>query len=135
MQPFSFSKMRQSLGLKGESLRKKIMTTTNEWKVQSGNTSSSSDFFASASEGVRSQNLDLKPADAPFPEPPSPRKHQHEMWAKLMRKKICVVQDFLMSIEAKEEGGEGEVPAGVWEALADLDRVRHELHNYSSNMA
>jgi len=41
---FSFSKMRQSLGQKGESLRQKIITTTNEWKEAAAKREGSASF-------------------------------------------------------------------------------------------
>ena len=144
---FSFSKMRQSLGQKGESLRKKIITTTSEWKTQTqpreGNGSistASSDFFASASDAIRSQTSTSprKPAevfsfsDPLMHPPPSPKQHQHEMWSQLLKKRIWTVQEFLMATEARDNGD--KVPAGVWEALADLDRMQQELHHYAKNM-
>jgi hypothetical protein len=136
---FSFSKMRQNLGQKGESLRKKIITTTNEWKTQpsgSGSVPTSSDFFASASEAIRNHNIARQPtetvlfADPLMRPPPSPKQHQHEMWSRMLKKRIWTVQEFLISIESNEK----KAPREVWEALADLDRMQQELHNYSVNM-
>jgi len=49
-------------------------------------------------------------------------------------KKIWTVQQFLLDLESREN--EGTVPTGVWEALADMDRMQRELLNYSqSNMS
>jgi hypothetical protein len=141
---FSFSKMRQSLGQKGESLRKKIITTTSEWKTPSSGSgsnnmpSTSTDIFASASEAIRNHNMARNPtetllfADPLMHPPPSPKQHQHEMWSQMLKKRIWSVQEFLMSIESNDS--ENKVPREVWESLADLDRMQQELHNYSLNM-
>ena len=145
---FTFSNMRRTLEKKSESLRKKIITTTNEWKEaakresSSGSISTSSDIFASGSEVMRDHTAIKPPQPVPFVDPvmrqtfqglpPSPRQHQHQRWSSLLEQRILTVQEFLMALEAKE-GGE-KVPGEVWEALADVDRIRRELHNYSMSM-
>jgi hypothetical protein len=149
---FNFSKVRQALGQKGESLRKKIITTTNEWKdaakrESSDNlsaTSPNSDMLATASEALRNHSASRRPTETVLfgdplmhppvqASPPSPRQHQHEMWSQLLTQRIWTMQQFLMAIESNDGGG--TVPQEVWEALADMDRMQHELHNYSRNMA
>jgi hypothetical protein len=71
----------------------------------------------------------------------------HSAWSQHMQSKIWVLQEFLMAVEQQgtmtnpEGGGGGDntspgiqaapVPREVWEALADLDRVQHEIKNYS----
>ena len=158
---FNLSKMRQTLGQKGESLRQKIITTTNEWKEAasretsaSGNSftgfATNSDMIATATQAIRNNTGSTRPtetvlfsdplmhpppAQSPAPvrgNPPSPRQHLHEMWSQLLKQKIWTVQHFCMSIESNENGR--TVPREVWEALADMDQMRHELHNYSLNM-
>jgi hypothetical protein len=144
---FSFSKMRTTLGQRGESLRNKIITTTNEWKEasqreSSGNLSVSSDIFATAGEAIRHNASARRPTETvlfgdplmhPPATPPSPRQHQHSMWSQLLNQRIWVVQEYLMSVESNE--GTSKVPREVWEALADMDRIQQELHNYSINMS
>lgn len=151
---FSFSKMRHSLGQKGESIRKKILTATNEWKKESGTGSASqsqhsTDLFSHASEAIRQGTFNLYPTEnganfsdplmnpsspGAMPAPPSPRKHQHARWAQLLRERIMVVQQYLMEVESSEDNG-SKVPPEVWEAMADMQRMQQELHNYSMNMS
>lgn len=151
---FSFSKMKQSLEKKGESWRKKIIVATNDWKKEGGGGAPSqdgsggggSDFFGSlvdpnrsnvyqqrTSTGINSLFADPLSAgpSAALPEPPSPRKHQHAKWSELLDQRIMIVQQFLMSVEAKEQDG---IPKEVWEAMADMQSMQHELLNYSRTM-
>jgi TBC1 domain family protein 5 len=157
---FSFSKMRQSIGQKGESLRRKIITTTNEWKEVAGkrDISGGSFTFSGPSQsfdplgGLVAHDLNgqynessmqgpsqsVSPSDARTlyqqqQLPKSPRQHQHEMWSKLLQQKIWTVQEFLIALESKEN--KGTVPREVWEALADMDQMHRELLNYSRSMA
>lgn len=152
---FSFSKMRHSLGQKGESLRQKIVTATNEWK-RDISTGSNSDLFGnlnnynnpmSAPQSAHQQQLQpqsmsfgtdplLHPPSTPvggtvFQSPPSPRQHQHAKWSEVLKSRLYVVQQFLMTVEEQEKS---KVPPEVWEAMSDIQRMQQELHNYSINM-
>jgi len=160
---FSFSKMKDSLGKKSESIRKKIITATNEWKRENSNGSASqysvaSDIFATATDAIRRSNPTetvsfslvggdplRSPSSPPhsshmMPVPPSPLKHQHARWAQGLHERILVLQNYLMSIEeaannSQTESSEGKVPSQVWEAMADMQRMQQELYNYSVNMS
>mmetsp|Transcript_52533 Transcript_52533/g.58717 ORF Transcript_52533/g.58717 Transcript_52533/m.58717 type:complete len:641 (+) Transcript_52533:101-2023(+) len=152
---FSFHKMRQSLGQTGESLRKKIITTTVEWKATNQNsaknpsnnpcqqplsgfqtgygdfTNTNTNLATSPPAGVADGVLTLPGtahtrADAVLN---TPKQRQHEMWSQLLQRQIWTVQQFLLDLESKEN--KGSVPRGVWEALADMDRMQRELLNYS----
>jgi hypothetical protein len=57
------------------------------------------------------------------------------MWSQLLKEKIWTVQEFLMSNESNDGNGRNNIPREVWEALADMDRMQNELHNYAMNMA
>ncbi|KAL3908334.1 MAG: hypothetical protein SGILL_008521 [Bacillariaceae sp.] len=159
---FSFSKMRQSLERKAESLGQKLVNKTNEWKESSSRETSTGSFPPGSSQsfdplaGLRAHSM---PNDAAYhtgggqdsstamgqnctaitatttalPQPMSPKQYQHEMWSQMLQRKIMTVQEFLMALEARES--EGIVPKDVWEALADMDRMQRELLNYSRNMA
>lgn len=148
---FSFSKMAQSLGQKSESIRKKITTATNEWKRESSGGSSqysvSADIFASAGEAIRQGTYNLNPTETvifndpstssphgSMPAPPSPRKHQHARWSQGLNERLLVVQNYLMAVESSEENS-SKVPPEVWEAMAAMQRMQQELHNYSINMS
>jgi hypothetical protein len=138
---FSFHKMRQSLGQKGESLRKKILTTTVEWKEAASRRDSDLPSFDPLGGMAINQNantslLPTYPAAgvatgvvAQSGTVSTPKQHQHEMWSQLLQQKIWTVQEFLLDLESKEN--KGSVPRGVWEALADMDRMQRELLNYS----
>mmetsp|Transcript_6760 Transcript_6760/g.16601 ORF Transcript_6760/g.16601 Transcript_6760/m.16601 type:complete len:411 (-) Transcript_6760:29-1261(-) len=159
---FSFHNMRHSLGQKGELFRKKIITTTVEWKEAATRLDSSTAFdpFLAKTANIHQRNqgsprivsnqgaqwqeqnadfqrrhvdLSVPTADSTSIRSPAipitPRQHQHEMWAKLLQQKIWTVQQFLLDLESKESTG--SVPRGVWEALADMDRMQRELFNYS----
>lgn len=169
---FSFHNMRQSLNQKSESLRKKIITTTVEWKEAASRRDSNLPFDPHLGGGstihpnIRATRSENKGQDQQRPNtqrgygdfenpntlllptsleagatgsvdstgiPITPKQHQHEMWSKLLQQKIWTVQQFLLDLESKENAG--LVPRDVWEALADMDRMQRELHNYSrSNM-
>lgn len=163
---FSFSKMKDTLGKKSESLRQKIMTATNEWNWENSHGEAgqsnnhfclpSTDIFTAAGEVLRQgsqwQNLgpggvatsDPSRNPGAMPEPPSPQKHQHATWSHGMKERILILQNYLMTIESsspheeKADNGTGEeqrkVPTEVWEAMADLQRMQQELHNYSLHM-
>ena len=138
---FSFHKMRQSWGQKGESFRKKILTTTVEWKEAASRRDSDLPSFDPLGGMSTNQNANtsLLPtyeaagvATGVVAQPgtvSTPKQHQHEMWSQLLQKKIWTVQEFLLDLESKEN--KGSVPRGVWEALADMDRMQRELLNYS----
>ena len=165
---FSFQNMRQSLEKKSESLRKKIITTTVEWKEAASRLDSNVTFdpltaisatinqdaqmptSGSLSEngqrhglhqqqppdyvrgghlGSAATKADMTSSAASPAIPNTPRQHQHEMWSKILQKKIWTVQQFLLDLESKEN--KGIVPSSVWEALADMDRMQRELLNYS----
>jgi len=174
---FSFQNMKQSLGQKSESLRKKIITTTVEWKEAASRRDGSVPFDPLLGVTATIQQYDQMPASrslgnqgqihglqrqqqqqqqhadfqrgygnftTPAPNiatstaspavPITPKQHQHEMWSRLLQQKIWTVQQFLLDLESREN--EGTVPTGVWEALADMDRMQRELLNYSqSNMS
>jgi hypothetical protein len=157
---FSFSKMKDSLGKKSESIRKKIITATNEWNRETSNGSSqfslSTDIFSAAGDALRRSNGNVasdtrihsdplrhpgsNTTSTPMPEPPSPLKHQHMRWSQGLNDRILILQNYLMSIECSslqvnESGGERKVPSEVWEAMADLQRMQQELHNYSMYMS
>ena len=157
---FSFSKMKDTLGKKSESIRKKIITATNEWSRENNNGSAQfslpSDIFAAAGDVLRQGSFvpsgnsdDLANSDPlrnpgrttmPLPEPPSPRKHQHARWSQGLNERIMILQNYLMVIESSishtdESGGSRKVPPEVWEAMADLQRMQQELHNYSLYMS
>lgn len=135
---FSFSQMRQTLGQKGVSLRKKIV---DEWKQQQEQREDgNSGHFMNAPKANNSFSPTLTPGDPnlfpdPLSHPPSnplsPKQHQHDMWSQLLKTKIWTVQHYLMKIESKETGQ--KVPSEVWEALVELDRMQRELHNYSKS--
>ena len=136
----------------------KLVTKTNEWKEAAAKRENSMGSLSTQSfdplGGLRTHSM---PTDAhhsgPAPDmmqhggmppnaatngmalqqPMSPRQFQHERWSQLLQQKIMTVQEFLMALEAKES--EGTVPKEIWEALADMDRMQRELHNYSRNMA
>jgi hypothetical protein len=146
---FSFGSLRQQLGQTGKSLRKKIITTTNEWKQQHNdniNKQNSNNANRGQQQYAANPNLFVDPLMYPNPSTPtaithqqqqqqqplSPKQHQHQMWSKLLKNKIWTVQDYLMKIESKETGE--NVPGEVWEALVDLDRMQRELHNYANSM-
>lgn len=146
---FSFSKMKLSLGQKGESIRKKIITATNEWKRETSTGSfsqysTSSDMFGTSNDAVGHNNYhrnSIEPLlfndplmNPTSPLPPSPRKHQHARWSQGLKERILIVQHYLMSIESNEHEGSG-VPPEVWEAMADMQRMQQELHNYSMSMS
>lgn len=139
---FSFSKMKQSLGQKGESIRKKIITATNEWKRESSSSSGADgmandptlpqyNYHRSSTETALFNDPLLNPTS---PLPPSPRKHQHARWAQGLKERMLVVQNYLMTIESQEQQG-SKVPPEVWEAMADMQRMQQELFNYSMNMS
>lgn len=177
---FSFHNMRQSLGQKSESLRKKILTTTVEWKEATSRRDSNIPFDpllgvagtiypnnqmpstttlrdqGQQHQHQHQQHTDFQRGYGEFTHPNTvllsttqaagaatsgvsaavpiaPKQHQHEMWSQLLQQKIWTVQQFLLDLESKEN--KGLVPRGVWEALADMDRMQRELLNYSrSNM-
>jgi hypothetical protein len=149
---FSFSKMRHSLGQKGESIRKKIITATNEWKRDANGGSAQysipADLFGQPGGAIPQSSFNLNPTEpvplnnplmnpsvpGTMPEPPSPRKHQHSRWAQVLKERVMVIQQYLMSVEASEHT-DSKVPPEVWEALADMQRMQQELHNYSINMS
>jgi hypothetical protein len=140
---FSFHKMKQSLGQKGESLRKKIITTTFDWKEATSKLDiSSSSFDHTISTVTNSNNKTLRGYNDYtsshtnlIPDGPSatgivtPKQHQHEMWSQLLQQKVWILQKFLIDLESKEN--KGKVPDNVWVALADMDRMQRELLNYS----
>jgi hypothetical protein len=154
---FSFYNMRHSLGQKGELFRKKIITTTAEWKEAASRLESSTAFdpllattatFHQSNHAQkqvmqrREQKADSQRGYVDFSVskadktaspvvPIEPRQHQHEMWSKLLQQKIWTVQQFLLDLESKENTG--TVPRNVWEALADMDRMQNELFNYSKS--
>ena len=161
---FSFSKMKDTLGKKSESIRKKIITATNEWSRENNNNNNSgssqfsipSDIFAAAGDVLRqgsfvSSGHSDDPVNSdplrnpgrtnmPMAEPPSPRKHQHARWSQGLNERILILQNYLMVIESSssqtdESGGPRKVPPEVWEAMADLQRMQQELHNYSKYMS
>lgn len=147
---FSFAQMGQALGQKGESWRKKIIATTNEWKQQAAANQRDMEGFTPTQQNIYTPNKTISESrlfsdhftnpltigSTPEPtmssRPKSPRQHQHEMWAKLLKTKIWTVQDYLMKIESKETGQ--KVPGEIWEALVDLDRIQRELHNYANSL-
>lgn len=162
---FSFHHMRQSLNEKSESLRKKIITTTVEWKEAASRRDSSVPFDPLLGVTSAMQSTKISPGlvtkgnghqphrgygDSNNPNvalfgtvlptgtassptsaivPSTPKQHQHEMWSKMLQQKIWTVQQFLLDLESKEN--QGSVPRGVWEALADMDKMQRELLNYS----
>lgn len=141
---FSFSQMRQTLGQKSESLRKKIVNEwkqqqalSNEWKEQqtqrevgnSGNFMNPEKTSFSPSPTNANPSIPIDPLLHPPSAPLSPKQHQHEMWSQLLKTRIWTVQDYLMKIESKESGQ--KVPGEVWEALVEMDRMQRELHNYA----
>lgn len=143
---FSFSKMKLSLGQKGESIRKKIITATNEWKRESssGSTLNSASSDVGATDATRQYNFHRNSTETALfhdpllnpssPLPPSPRKHQHARWSQGLKERILIVQNYLMTIESQEQQS-SKVPAEVWEAMADMQRMQQELLNYSNNMS
>lgn len=58
---FSFSKMRQTLGRSSESLKQKIITTTNEWKEASARRESNNGNFSSMAPGARAGSASFDP--------------------------------------------------------------------------
>jgi hypothetical protein len=160
---FSFTNLRQSLGQKSESLKQKIITTTNEWKDAAARRETNTGNFSSHSvdplgglfthhlqnSNINSSARQTDPASHHFgvpamherttmvgaapSQPKTPKQHQHEMWSQLLQQNILTVQQFLMALESKEN--KGTVPKGVWEALADMDRMQRELLNYSRSMS
>jgi hypothetical protein len=114
--------------------------------------SASSDMMAAAGQVIRNHPILGKPTEEvlfadPLLNPQiMARNHIHSTWAQQMQSKIWTLQEFLMAVEQQgtmtnPEGGGGDnmspgiqaapVPREVWEALADLDRVQHEIQNYS----
>jgi Rab-GTPase-TBC domain len=159
--PFSFAKMKDSLGKKSESIRKKIVTATNEWNRENSNGSTqfslSSDILGAAGDVLRQASFRSNnnvacdtlpfygeplgsPRSMPMPEPPSPMKHQHSRWAQGLNDRILILQNYFMTIESSsshdrdEHADERKVPSEVWEVMADLQRMQQELHNYSLRM-
>ena len=142
---FSFSKMKQSLGQKGESIRKKIITATNEWKRESSSGSSgTAPSDAMITDATRQYNYHRSSTETSLfhdpllnpssPLPPSPRKHQHARWSQGLKERLLIVQNYLMTIESQESES-SKVPPEVWEAMADMQRMQQELLNYSMNMS
>jgi hypothetical protein len=74
---FSFSKMRQTLGRSSESLKQKILTTTNEWKEAAVRRESSSGNISSTNPGVRAGSVSFDPLSGGlYPGVPGPHQHQ-----------------------------------------------------------
>eukprot|EP00934_Nitzschia_sp_Nitz4_P002206 Nitzschia sp. Nitz4//scaffold31_size150131//53596//55515//NITZ4_002822-RA/size150131-processed-gene-0.105-mRNA-1//1//CDS//3329547641//2206//frame0 len=155
--PFSFSKFKQSLGQTSESLRQKIIVATNEWKKETSGGSSSGGMgnpdrqvgqgpmgMGDPLSGLLAPQVVVPPPSntgtaSPPPAsvttmaaPPTPRQYQHSQWAEALQNRILIVQNGLMQLESQEKV---KVPPEVWEAVADLHKIQHEVHNYSVNMA
>lgn len=151
---FNFNNFKQTLNERSESLKKKITNTTNEWKQAqnewnkqqqqqqqpNGNNMQRGTSAGSATEEVVFADPLLNPQIMA-------RNQIHSKWAQHLQTQILTLQEYLMAVEQQgtmtnnTEGGGGDntspgiqtapVPRGVWEALADLDRVQHEIQNYS----
>jgi hypothetical protein len=114
--------------------------------------SASSDMMAASGQAIRNHSATGKPTEEvlfvdPLLNPQIMARNQiHSTWAQHMQSKIWTLQEFLMAVEQQgtmtnPEGGGSDntspgiqaapVPREVWEALADLDRVQHEIQNYS----
>lgn len=158
---FSFSKVRRSLRQTSESLGKKILTTTNEWKQAAVERQASADGFPAYDplsgmwvaggptqvtnnghfadpllhqSSTWGANTNVKNNVAAIPAlPKTPKQHLHEGWSNRLEEKIVTIQKFLEDLKSKEV--EGTVPDSVWEALVDMDRMKKELRNYSRSMA
>lgn len=157
---FSFSKVRRSLRQTSESLGKKILTTTNEWKQAAVERQASADGFPAYDplsgmwvaggptqvtnnghfadpllhqSSTWGANTNVKNNVAAIPAlPKTPKQHLHEGWSNRLEEKIVTIQKFLEDLKSKEV--EGTVPDSVWEALVDMDRMKKELRNYSRSM-
>ena len=116
--------------------------------------SASSDMMAVAGQAIRNHPVMGKPTEEvlfadPLLNPQIMARTQiHSTWAQHMQSNIWTLQEYLMPVEQQgtmtnQEGGGSDnnntspgiqaapVPREVWEALADLDRVQHEIQNYS----
>ncbi len=158
---FSFQNMRNSLGKKSESLRKKIINTTVEWKEAASRLEGNVPFdplqavtatiqqsnqlwFDGASQGAQQshQNSEFQrdygvsttpTPDGATPAPPAVPISPTQHQHEMWSK---MLQQRIWTVQQflldlESKESEGSVPRSVWEALADMDQMQRELLNYS----
>jgi hypothetical protein len=162
---FSFSKMRQSLGEKGETLRQKIIATTNEWKEAADKRETSGGSFTFPGPSLSHSfdplgGLVAHNTNGHFPDPSlqgsqpnssaagvqsQQEQHQEPQLPKSPKQHQHEMWSQLLQqkiwtvqeflIALESKENKGIVPREVWEALADMDQMHRELLNYSRSMA
>ena len=109
---FNFNKMKETLNKQGESWKKKIIDTTNEWKQQQEEwqkQQTSGSFSTNSTGGVvggrpAHRNTEAPPGQIAFSDPllnpeATARRQVHSAWSKQLESKVLTIQDYLMSIE------------------------------------